>query len=258
MCVINSCRDVFNYSPHEVTIDPENTNLIAKGISEIKTNALKDDTIKFVITGDTQGRLDEVKDFVSIVNQIGNIDFTLVCGDLTNWGLADEFEWLHEEMELLNAPYIPVIGNHDFIANGPLIFQEMYGAFDYSFKIGKYKFVAVNTNSIEFAFDGSVPDIKWLTQELADTVGIKNIFVYSHIMPWDNAFDSNLEMPFANALAGSKVAVSFHGHHHNPEDSYRYNDGVRYVIPGSTGKRVFILVKLWDDGDSYSSETVYF
>ena len=79
----------------------------------------------------------------------------------------------------MDKPYLPVIGNHDFIANGPLIFEKMYGPFDYSFKLGKFKFVAVNTNSIEFAYDGSVPNMNWLKSQLSDTIGIKNIFVYS-------------------------------------------------------------------------------
>ncbi len=258
LVALMSCRDLFNYSPHEVILDEEDTDLISKGIISIKDNALDDDTIKFVVTGDSQGRLDEVRDFVYIINRIGNVDFTLICGDLTNYGLADEFEWLHEELEHLNQPYLPVIGNHDFIANGPLIFEKMYGPFDYSFKLGEFKFVAVNTNSIELAYDGSVPNMNWLTSQLADTIDIKNIFVYSHIMPWDDAFDSSLERPFVNALEASKVKVSFHGHHHNGGDSYHYNDGVNYVVTGSTGNRKFKLVKLWNDGDSMSLETIYF
>ncbi len=252
-----SC-DLIDYNPHQITLKDDEKNIIEKGITRLQENALNDDTIVFALTGDTQLRLDQVRDFVSVINEMGTVDFTLICGDLTNYGLLEEFQWLHRELKALNTPYIPVIGNHDFIANGPKIFKQMYGPFDYSFEVGNFKFVAINTNSIEFGFDGTVPNINWLETELADTIGIKNIFVFSHIMPWSDDFDKNLETPFSSALAASKVKVSFHGHHHNFETSEKYNDGVQYVITGSTGKRSFILVKLWNDGNSVDAKQVFF
>ena len=257
LTLLMSC-DLIDYSPHEINLYQNEKNLIEKGIKIVQENALKDDTIIFALTGDTQLRLDQVEDFVGHVNDMGNIDFTLICGDLTNFGLFEEFKWLHEELKVLNHPYLPVIGNHDFIANGPKIFKEMYGPFDYSFIVGNFKFVAINTNSIEFGFDGTVPNIGWLKTQLADTIGIKNIFVFSHIMPWSDDFDENLEVPFSSTLAASKVKVSFHGHHHNFESDERYNDGVQYVITGSTGKRSFILIKLWDEGNGIEAKQIFF
>ena len=169
LITLNGCG-AFDYSPHDLVIDQNETDLIAKGIKQIQQDALRDDTIKFILTGDTQMALDEVETFVKMSNSIGNIDFTLICGDLTQFGLKKEFVWIHDQLKKLNHPYIPVIGNHDFVATGPKIFQEMYGPFDYSFKVGKFKFVAINTNSIEFGFDGSVPNIKWLEKELSETL----------------------------------------------------------------------------------------
>ncbi len=254
---LTSCG-AFDYSPHDLVIDQDETNLIAKGIKEIEDKALDDDTIKFIFTGDTQMAFDEVEKFVRKANTIGNIDFTLVCGDLTQFGLKKEFVWMHNQLKKLNHPYIPVIGNHDFVATGPQIFKKMYGPFDYSFKVGKFKFVAINTNSIEFGFDGTVPNISWLEDELSDTSGIENIYVYSHIMPWDEGFDPNLELPFANALSKSKVKYSFHGHWHNYYVSNPYGEDVTYIVTGSTGRNSCILIKLWNNGKSTSYEQIFF
>jgi predicted phosphodiesterase len=252
-----SC-EAFDYSPHEIILDEDEKNIIEKGINHVQQNALKDDTIIFAMTGDTQMRLDEVHEYVAFTNNIGNVDFTLLCGDLSNYGLAEEFKWLNDELKKLNHPYIPVIGNHDFIANGPNIFKAMYGPFDYSFKVGNVKFIAINTNSMEFGFDGSVPNIDWLESELNDSNKNTKNFVFSHVMPWNDAFDSNLEKPFADALAKGNVEVSFHGHNHNAGYSMPYNDGVRYIITGTTGNRSFVLVKIWNDGNEIEIKRTYF
>ena len=250
----------FDYSPHEITLAPEERDIISKAVKHIQAHALEDDTIKFVMTGDTQGSYDDNKDLVDFVNkQYPSLDFVLICGDLTNYGLRDEFKWLHRRLKKLNVPYIPVIGNHDFIANGPEIFKQMYGPYDFSFKVGSAKFVAINTNSIEFAYDGTVPNVTWLQEELRDTADINNIYVFSHVMPWDDAFDRKLEVPFREALAAGKVKISFHGHHHIPEYHVDYyGDGVTYAITGSTNRRAFIVVTLWNDGNDNKVEKVFF
>ncbi|WP_439559311.1 metallophosphoesterase family protein [Dyadobacter sp.] len=243
-----SCDSLFLYNPNQVTLLNGQSNLNNKNIALLPSNPPQD-TLRFILMGDTQRWYDESEDFVKSANSQKGISFVLHAGDISDFGLAQELKWVDRIMSRLNVPYMTVIGNHDIIANGPDAYRKMFGPLDYSFTYGNYKFIFINTNSREYAFDGTVPNVPWLRAQLADNPEGKEMIVVGHVPPYDNDFDKKLEPEFAGLLRDNpNVNMSLYGHQHSFTDGEYYKDGVRYVVTTSMGARGYLLIKLWKGG----------
>lgn len=57
----------------------------------------------------------------------GRADVLLLCGDLTDYGLADEAHVLVEELADVKIPILAVLGNHDFESGHPERVTEILG-----------------------------------------------------------------------------------------------------------------------------------
>ena len=251
-----SCRDLFQYSPNEIRLEEDEKNLNARNLERLAAQPQRD-TFKFILIGDTQRFYEEVEDFVRAANGVPDVAFVLLAGDISDFGLSKEFRWIHERLKNLTVPYVAVIGNHDMLANGSLVYKEMYGPEDFSFTYGATKFVCLNTNSNERGNDGTIPDLPWLTKELSELSEHRNAFVVSHMAPFHGGFDRNLEQDYVSLMASNhKVRLSLHGHQHSWSRSIPYGDGKEYVTVGSLDKRNYALITV--EGDQYRIEEVYY
>lgn len=242
-----ACTACFEYNPNQIILEDDEKDLTAKNIALIQEKPAPE-TIRFALMGDTQRFYDETEDFVKSINQYDHIDFVIHAGDISDFGLAQEFQWIHEIMSKVKFPYLTVIGNHDLLANGRKVYKEMYGALDYSFEYGDYKFIMLNTNSREYEFDGTIPDLMWLKNQLEDNPENKKVIVISHIPPFDGDFDPDLEEAYATLLANDpNVLFSLHGHRHSFADDEYYEDGVRYFVTTTTQKGGYAIVTLAPD-----------
>ena len=152
-------------------------------------------------------------------------------------------------MQKLNYPYLTVIGNHDIVANGSDAYVKMFGPLDYTFGYGDYKFVFVNTNSLEYGLDGSTPNIPWLRAQLADNPEKKQTIVIGHVPPFDADFDRNLEKEYAATLAADpNLKFTLYGHQHAFKEGEFYDDGVQYYQTTSMGNRGYLVISCWKEG----------
>jgi Icc protein len=251
-----SCRDLFQYSPNEIRLEDSEKSLNARALERLAAQPQRD-TFKFILIGDTQRFYEEVEDFVRAANGVPGAAFVLLAGDISDFGLSKEFRWIHERLKNLRMPYVAVIGNHDMLANGALVYKEMYGPENFSFTYGATRFVCLNTNSNERGNDGTIPDLPWLTKELTELTEYRNAFVVSHMAPFHNGFDRNLEQGYVSLMASNpKVRLSLHGHQHTWSRSSPYGDGKEYVTVGSMDKRNYALISV--EGDQYRIEEVYY
>lgn len=236
----------FEYHPYEVRVPANERDMNAKAIARIRENTPVKDTLTIILMGDTQRFYDEVEGFVkSANNQVA--DFVLLAGDLTDFGIDDEYGWIHDIMKRLNKPYLAVIGNHDLSGNGEKVFKERYGPLNTSFVVNGFKFVLLNTNSREYRFNGRVPDLEWMRGQLSGN-DFDRVIVVSHVPPFDHDFDRSLEKGYAEALHNApKVNLSLHGHRHAYSNTEHYQDGVRYIVSTSMEERMYLLIRLWDD-----------
>lgn len=239
----------FEYSPYqEQTVDGVNMpgNLTAVNLEKLKTSeATADDTVTIIFTGDSQRFYDRLEDLVKKANGLSNVDFLVLSGDITDFGLLQEYLWIKERLDLLHMPYLCAIGNHDLTASNGDVYRKIFGDKNFAFLYKDYKFLFHDTNGREYGFDGTAPNINWLTQQTNDPSARWFVGV-SHVPPYDVDFDDALELPYKNLFNSTPgFILSLHGHLHSTGDSHHYEDNVRYMNSNAVQKEEFILLKLY-------------
>jgi 3',5'-cyclic-AMP phosphodiesterase len=244
--VIAGCEN-FEYSPNQVFDNDTPKNLNAFNLEKIANSISKDDTVTIAFVGDSQRFYDEVDDFVDKVNAYPSVDFVFLAGDITDFGLLSEYEWVHDSFSRLHAPYLGVIGNHDVQGNGEKVFYRMYGPLDYSFVYDSIKFIVHNTNGREYV-DKAVPDMEWLTNQISseNSGAVKYYVGVSHVPPAHVDFNQDLVKPYIDLFASTPgFIVSLHAHVHKHTDGYPFNDGTRYISAFAFNQRSFLLLKFY-------------
>jgi 3',5'-cyclic AMP phosphodiesterase CpdA len=253
-----ACKDLFQFNPNEVRLEEKDKNLNVKNIQKIASLPVRD-SFKFIVIGDSQRFYEDLDEFVGNVNSLNDeIAFVLLNGDISDFGLNREFNWINTLLRKLRVPYIGVIGNHDMLANGRLIYNKMFGAEDFTFEYSGSKFICLNTNSLEVGHDGSIPDLSWLQQQVSDLSSYKNAFVFAHVPPFDSEFDSKKRSSYFEILgaASHKVRLSIHGHQHKYSLSRPRENELEYLVVSTIYKRNYALITVTDN--TYTIEQKFF
>lgn len=254
-----ACEDMFDYSPYVIDFEGEDKDVHQTNIDRLLKEE-GNDTIRIGFTGDTHRFYDEFEDFVNSVNLLNednSVDFVIHVGDISDFGLPQQYLWGNSYLLNLNCPYFVVIGNHDLVGNGVLAYNEMFGEFDFSFIYRDIKFVFINTNSREFNFNGDVPDINWLDLQLQPSDDFKNAIVIFHVPPMDGDYDSRLEEEFHSTIAKyHNVIFTIHGHLHHHEVYIPYADSIPYINVYGVQYEKFNIINIVDD--TFEIETYSF
>ncbi|OWP64291.1 metallophosphoesterase [Hymenobacter amundsenii] len=242
--LLGSCQ-LIEYSPNQAYVPVRERGQTARNL-QLLGAATGTDTVRFVFVGDTQRFYDETEAFVTSVNQQRGIDFVLVAGDLSDFGLTREFQWVNRRLAALRPPYLTVIGNHDLVGNGRAIYQHVYGPLNYTFDYAGTRFILLDTNGREDGFGGRVPDLPWLRRQLADTAGARRTVVVSHVPPTDEDFDPALVSGYTAALrADPRLVFHLSGHVHRFTAGQPFHDGVSYLTTYSLKKRRYHILTVW-------------
>lgn len=227
-----SCDDMFDYSSYVVDFDGENKDVNLYNIKKLYKSK-NDDTIRIAFTGDTHRFFDEFEDFVYAVNKLNEynpVDFVIHVGDIADFGLPQQYLWGNSFLLNLNCPYFVAAGNHDMVGNGSLAYTVMFGEYNFSFVYSDIKFIFVNTNSMEFNFNGEVPDISWVDSQLQPNDNFESAVIIFHVPPMSTDFDTTLEDSFSSVIAKyNNVLFIVHGHGHHHEVYKPYSDSITYV-----------------------------
>ncbi|WP_101444750.1 metallophosphoesterase family protein [Pontibacter ramchanderi] len=253
LVLLSACEELFEYHPNQIRLSKDERDLTAHNLKRLQ-NQQPGDTLHLLVMGDTQRFYDAASAFVDKANTFPYIDFVIHQGDISDFGMSQEFRWVHDIMKRLKWPYLTVVGNHDLLANGRKVYQQMYGAFNYSFDYGHTRFVFIDTNSLEYNYNGKVPDIDWLSRQLLhqESATWCQAIAVSHIPPYDNDFDTALEEAFHSTLKESeRVQLSLHGHIHGFRADFRYDDDVLYLATSTVKEREFTYLKVWEGGYSF-------
>ncbi len=247
--LFTSCKDSFDYSTYVIDFDEVNRGVNSKNLQKLKTKSAGD-TIKIAFTGDSHRFYDELENFVTKVNEVNQtnqFDFVVHVGDIADFGLPKQYLWGNSYLQKLDIPYFVLLGNHDMVGNGGQAYTEMFGDYNFSFIYGKTKFIFLNSNSREFEFNGKVPDINWLDNQLKPSNNFNKAVVIFHVPPTDADFDSNLTGSFHETLAKyNNVLFGVHGHLHHFEIYKPFADSITYVNVYGTEHRKFNAISIYN------------
>lgn len=255
--LFSGCDRLFEYTPYSANVRKSFEATTALHLEEIKT--LEAETqgtayFKIALISDSHIYYNGLVDIINLINQDEEVLFVIHGGDMTDNGMLKEYEIFHDLMNKLEKPYLTVIGNHDCLANGRPIYNEMFGEENYSFVFKNCKFIFFNDIIWELNYEE--PDFFWLKNQLENSGGCSRIFVIAHIPPWTDQFAYATSLFYQTLLDSFDVDLSIHGHHHDHEYLEYYNDGVKYLIIGAPSKGSFC--KMTIGADSVHIENVKF
>ncbi|WP_432714038.1 metallophosphoesterase family protein [Pedobacter sp.] len=235
----------FEYSPNQYFSGDTPRDINQRNIKRLQEEQ-GDARIRFILTGDSQRSYKDAEDLVKVINQIPEIDFVLLAGDISDFGLSQEMEWVDKVFSKLQRPYLGVIGNHDLVATGEKAFKRMYGELNYSFVYQGVKFVCHNTNSRETSFSGNVPDLEWLKKEFSPETGVEAYIAVAHVPPGDGDFDRSLEAKYINIINTSpNTLAALYAHQHAYNLFYPGNQHtIPYIVTTGIEKRKFVLIEI--------------
>ncbi|PWG79600.1 metallophosphoesterase family protein [Pararcticibacter amylolyticus] len=238
-----ACNEL-EYSPNQAFDNDTPRDLNNKNIKRLLETE-GDDTIRFVLSGDSQREYSNSKALVSAVNKMKGIDFLFLAGDISDFGLVQEMEWIDDIFSRLQVPYIGVIGNHDMVANGERAYRRMFGDFNFSFIYKGVKFVCHNTNSREKAFDGTIPNLPWLKEQMSYEEGVNAYVTVAHVPPGNEDFDNSVKDEYIDVLNSSpNTLAALYAHTHREDLFYPGAGKIPYIVTDAIEHRQFVLVEI--------------
>lgn len=189
-------------------------------------------------------------------NEVEKVDFTCICGDLTNFGRVDEYEHYRDMVNTYspNTPVYAIAGNHDatdeynggasaltlnFNGITPYTGNPLY----YTFEQGNDLFVMMGQRRWNYGYANedlfSTEELQWLYDTLEANRN-KRCFVFQHCLRFDGCGKPYTQAPTVNFLTSTQGTVFksivshypnviwFHGHSHMTFDSQEDNDIANY------------------------------
>lgn len=233
------CNDIIEYSQYDINVSKRNLNL-----QNIETLNAQDDTVVFAVVSDTHSYYNDFTDAVAYINNMKDVDFAVVCGDITDAGLSTEFEWYHKISKKLKVPYFTIIGNHDYRSNGGRIFRKMFGSTNFYFDYAGYRFVCFD--DVVWENDNALPDFNWLKEALSS--GGSQIsqptILFAHIPHTSDQLVGEKGAQILQIISDSPVIMSIYGHDHTYH--YEVTNNMEFLTLSSMNKREIVRVQMLD------------
>jgi Icc protein len=189
-------------SPFETDLDAHERDSNRKNIARIARLPAPNHPFRFAVLSDSHQYYSELRDIVRQLNRRDDLAFVTHLGDMSVFGLRQEYRFTLEILQDLDVPFVAVIGNHDTLSNGKRLYREMFGDYDFTFVYGHTRFVAVNANHLEFP--GEAPDLEWLDAATTPSEEIHGVITLAH-----SATDEIREV-----LIENDVRALLRGHEH--------------------------------------------
>lgn len=246
-----ACDNLVEFSPYEANVNTKFKNTTKKNLQLIKDIQLNSDAFSFAFVADNHYHYNNLKNVIDDINKKDDILFVIFGGDIADQALLKEYDIFYDIMKNLNKPYLTVIGNHDYISNGEVVYKQMFGDYNYSFEFNHNKFVIFDDVVWE---SNKNPDFDWLSTQLTDNALFKQVFVIAHIFPFSDQFDSDMEQTYKSLMQENNVQLSMHGHVHEYSFGKVYEDTVNYLTVPSLKKPTYCIINV--DNKSFDIELI--
>ena len=167
---------------------------------------------------------------VAQINAMGNIDFVLVTGDITEEGDRASMEKVKSCLDLLKVKYYVALGNHEtkWSDSGCTAFGEIFGSERFEFEHKGFLFLGFNSGPlIRMAYGHVVPqDIRWMTERMEQAGKDKPVMLVTHYPMKDGDVDNWYEV--TDAVRPYNIRLFIGGHYHaNRNERY---DGIPGIL----------------------------
>jgi len=234
--------DLFDFTPHDINVKVKNLNQTNYRKILQKQNG-SDSIFNFAVIADSHRAYDRLQEMVLHLNKQSDIDFLIIAGDVTKFGLIKEYNWLHTVLKMLNIPYIVLLGNHDCQGNGKAIFKKMFGEFDDVFNYKNTKFVFANNNGWEF--DSDVPNYNFLDTALTAPIAGNHLFYISHVPIFGDQVSVANEKILRQKINTNGVDLAIFGHKHNWTYKKWYEgDDLDYLLVDNVVDLNYAMIKV--------------
>jgi 3',5'-cyclic-AMP phosphodiesterase len=234
------CTELIEYSPYDTpvkTLDFNQTESLKIPIEGIPPG----DTFKIAVFADTHEFYDNMAEAIVSINKRPDVQFVACLGDITNFGLATEFERYLNEARKSKFPILTAIGNHDHRSNGYQIFKKLFGSPNFSVVSGRYKFIFFDDVLVEN--DYVSPDYEWLTEELADS--LHSNVILSHLPPFTPEMRGFHNLLYREIVNPGNTILCLYGHV-STYIEFEYN-GIHTLVSTKINLREYYVVSLIND-----------
>ena len=222
------------------SINEQNKNRLPFTTSDLETE------VRFALISDSHANYEDLERTVDRLNH-EDVDFVMSLGDMTDLGLAFEYDVFLQMMSRLNKAWFSIIGNHDAIGSGKQIYQRHFGEYNNFFDHGGIRFVMFNNNRLDFLKEGI--DWDWLEKVVNESS--HPVVLFQHVNPWNkDYFDEASLDRLRKILDTNKVSVLFHGHQHKFSNQIYKNtllqqvartEGEQYALVSISNGQIEIL-----------------
>src|SRR6476659_6081343 len=140
---------------------------------------------------------DDLRRTVADINQMTDISFVVITGDITELGTNEEIKRAKQLLDELKIPYYIIPGNHDtgWSESGGDSFIKIFGNDKFSFEYNGIRFLGCASGPYLRMSDGHIPRgaINWLDKELKNVKPQQPVIFLNHY-PIDNSLDNWYEI----------------------------------------------------------------
>ena len=134
-------------------------------------------------TGSTH--IGDLEKSVADINSMQDIRFTIITGDISDFGYESDLKIAKTILDKLQRPYYIVPGNHDtkWSESGATAFEHVFGHRNITFEYDNFEFIGFQTGPILRRGDGYItpPDLDWLSKQLSAAKAKGKIIIpYTH------------------------------------------------------------------------------
>ena len=194
-------------------------------------------------------RIDNLLRCIADINSQPDIQFTILGGDITEFGADEEIAMTKEMLDQLDHPYWIVAGNHDakWSESGCNTFAKVYGYEQFDFEAGGVKFLGCNSGPNMRMAPALLPheSLVWLDSIMTATPKNQPVVFVNHY-PQDTSILNYFQV--LNTLKKGNIQLLIGGHWHmNRELNYEGVPGILGRSP-DRGKEVGYNIMEFKDG----------
>ncbi len=166
--------------------------------------------------GSPDGKAEEdLRRTVADINQMTDIAFVVLTGDITELGTDDEIKRAKEILNGLKVPWYIIPGNHDtgWSESGGDSFIKIFGDDKFSFEYEGIRFLGCASGPYLRMSDGHVPRsaINWLDKELKQ-LNLQQSLIFLNHYPIDSGLDNWYEIMDRLRNYNTWAILCGHGH----------------------------------------------